>query len=186
MLAGQLLGWLRQIPVVCFNPEKYDLNVIKQFFIRYLMKPSEEDDEIDETRFVIKRQNTFMCFSTNMLMFCDMVNYLAPGFRYDKYLKAYGFNCRKVNFRTSTWTMFGNWTTAFYHRRPHSTVGSKMKAYPTKTTLAARWCGTTTGWPWCATFSSGTTTVTLYPSSKTSTNSSPSNNSSISICSKAG
>ena len=39
-LAGQLLGWLRQLPVVCFNSGKYDLNVIKRFFVPYLMKPS--------------------------------------------------------------------------------------------------------------------------------------------------
>ena len=96
-LAGQLLGWLRQLPVVGFNSGKYDLNVIKRFFVPYLMKPS-EDDEIDETRFVIKRQNTFMCFSTNKLKFLDMVNFLAPGYSYDKYLKAYGCNLQKGHF----------------------------------------------------------------------------------------
>ena len=76
-LIGQLLGWLHHLPVIGFNSGKYDLNVIKQFFVPYLLKPSkqednedgneedeeEEDDDDDETRFVIKRQNTFMCFS---------------------------------------------------------------------------------------------------------------------------
>ena len=61
------------------------------------MKPS-ENDEIDETRFVIKRQNTFMCFSTDKLKFLDMVNFLAPGYSYDKYLKAYGCNLQKGHF----------------------------------------------------------------------------------------
>ena len=96
-LAVQLLGWLRQLPVVGFNSGKYDLNVVKKFFIPYLMKPS-EDDEIDETRFVIKRQNTFMCFSTNKLKFLDMVNFLAPGYSYDKYLTAYGCMQQKGHF----------------------------------------------------------------------------------------
>ena len=96
-LAGQLHGWLRQLPVVGFNSGKYDLNVIKRFFVPYLLKPS-EDDEIDETRFVIKIQNTFMCFSTNKLKFLDMVNFLAPGYSYDKYLKAYGCNLQKGHF----------------------------------------------------------------------------------------
>ena len=94
-LIGQLLGWLHQLPVIGFNSGKYDLNVIKQFFVAYLLKPSkqdkdedidEEDDDDDETQFVIKRQNTFMCFSTKKLKFLDIVNYLAPGFSYDKYL----------------------------------------------------------------------------------------------------
>ena len=96
-LAGQLHGWLRQLSVVGFNSGKYDLNVIKRIFVPYLMKPS-EDDEIDDTRFVIKRQNTFMCFSTNKLKFLDMVNFLAPGYSYDKYLKAYGCNLQKGHF----------------------------------------------------------------------------------------
>ncbi len=76
-LIGQLLGWL---PVIGLNSGKYDLNVVKQFFVPYLLKPSkqdneyvdeeeeeEEDDDDDETRFVIKRQNTFMCFATKKL-----------------------------------------------------------------------------------------------------------------------
>ena len=106
-LIGQLLGWLHQLPVIGFNSGKYDLNVIKQFFVAYLLKPSkqdkdedidEEDDDDDETQFVIKRQNTFMCFSTKKLKFLDIVNYLAPGFSYDKYLTAYGCKLEKGHF----------------------------------------------------------------------------------------
>ena len=37
-LIGQLLGWLHQLPVIGFNSGKYDLNVIKQFFVPYLLK----------------------------------------------------------------------------------------------------------------------------------------------------
>ena len=75
----------------------------------YLPKPSkhddnddkdvdEEDDDDDETRIVIKRQNTFMCFTTKKLKFLDVTNYLAPGFSYDKYLKAYGCELQKGHF----------------------------------------------------------------------------------------
>ena len=52
----------------------------------------------NDIQFVIKRQNTFMCFSTPKLKFCDIVNYLAPGFSYDKYLKAYGCELQKGHF----------------------------------------------------------------------------------------
>ena len=38
-LIGQLLGWLHQLPVIGFNLGKYDLNVVKQFFVPYLLKP---------------------------------------------------------------------------------------------------------------------------------------------------
>ena len=109
-LIGQLLGWVHQLPVIGFNSGKYDLNVVKQFFIPYLLKPSkqddndeeeeeDDDDDDDETRFVIKRQNTFMCFSTRKLIFVlDIINFLAPGYSYDKYLKAYGCELQKGHF----------------------------------------------------------------------------------------
>ena len=48
--------------------------------------------------FVIKRNNTFMCLSTDQLKFLDMINYIAPGFSYDKYLKAYGCEVTKGHF----------------------------------------------------------------------------------------
>ena len=107
---GQLLGWLHQLPVIGFNSGRYDLNVIKQLFVPYLLKPSkqdnedvdeeeeEEEDDDDETRLVIKRQNTFMCFATKKLKFLDITSYLAPGFSYDKYLKAYGCELQKGHF----------------------------------------------------------------------------------------
>ena len=100
-LIGQLLGWLHQLPVIGFNSGRYDLNVIKQFFIPYLLKPSKQDneeEEADETRFVIKRQNTFMCFATKNLKFLDITSYLAPGFSYAKYLTAYGCELGKGHF----------------------------------------------------------------------------------------
>ena len=103
-LIGQLLGWLRQLPVIGFNSGRYDLNVVKKFFIPYLLKPSKQDDKdaddeaADEIRFIIKRQNTFMCFATKKLKFLDICNYLAPGVSYAKYLTAYGCELEKGHF----------------------------------------------------------------------------------------
>ena len=39
-----------------------------------------------------------MCLSTDQLKFLDMNNYLAPGFSYAKYLKAYGCEVTKGHF----------------------------------------------------------------------------------------
>ena len=91
-LEKQLQTWLRQLPVIGFNSGHYDLNVVKKFFIPYMLKGN------DKTRFVIKRQNTFMCFSTTNLKFLDVTQYLAPGVSYDKYLKAYGCELQKGHF----------------------------------------------------------------------------------------
>ena len=91
-LEKQLQTWLRQLPVIGFNSGHYDLNVVKKFFIPYMLKGN------DKTRFVIKRQNTFMCFSTTNLKFLDVTQYLAPDVSYDKYLKAYGCELQKGHF----------------------------------------------------------------------------------------
>ena len=115
-LMGQLYGWMHQLPFIGFNSGKYDLNAIKQFLISYFLSTSkteeqeEEEDKEQEDKekeekndsigsfFVIKRNNTFMCMSTDQLKFLHMINYIAPGFSYDMYLKAYGCEVTKSNF----------------------------------------------------------------------------------------
>ena len=88
-LEKQLQTWLRQLPVIGFNSGHYDLNVVKKFFVPLL---------IHNNAAVIKRQNTFMCFSTTNLKFLDVTQYIAPGVSYDKYLKAYGCELQKGHF----------------------------------------------------------------------------------------
>ena len=88
-LENQLQVWLHQLPVVGFNSGRYDLNAIKKFFVPLL---------IHNNTAVIKRQNTYMCLSTDKLKFVDICNYLAPGVSYDKYLKAYGCELQKGHF----------------------------------------------------------------------------------------
>ena len=94
-LERQLQAWLHQLPVIGFNSSKYDLNAIKRFFVPLLIRTSDVEQA---SCFVIKRQNTFTCLSTDKLKFVDICNYLAPGFSYDKYLKAYGCAQQKGHF----------------------------------------------------------------------------------------
>ena len=88
-LLDQLFSWLRQLPVIGFNSGKYDLNMIKRSFVPLL---------ISNNAAVIKRQNNFMCLSTDKLKFLDVTQYLAPGVSYAKYLKAYGCELQKGHF----------------------------------------------------------------------------------------
>ena len=88
-LAGQLHGWLHQLPVIGFNSGKYDLNMIKRSCVPLL---------ISNNAAVIKRQNTYMCLYTDELKFVDICNYLAPGVSYAKYLTAYGCELGKGHF----------------------------------------------------------------------------------------
>ena len=75
------------VTVVGFNSGHYDLNAIKQFLVPYFLsatkREEQEEEEEDENEgdgsfFVIKRNNTFMCLSTDQLKFLDMTNYIAP------------------------------------------------------------------------------------------------------------
>ena len=117
-LMGQLYGWMHQLPLIGFNSGKYDLNAVKQFLIPYFLSTSktEEQEQEDEEEkeqegkekeeendgvgsfFVIKRNNTFMCLLTDLLKFLNMTKFIAPGFSYDKYLKAYGCEVTKGHF----------------------------------------------------------------------------------------
>lgn len=81
-LKERLESYLKQLPVVGFNSGKYDLNTTKKFLIPVLV-------EIEQIQFTIKRNNNFMSLSTNHLRFLDVTNFLAPGFSYAKFLKAY-------------------------------------------------------------------------------------------------
>ena len=94
-LENQLQVWLHQLPVVGFNSGRYDLNAIKRFFVPLLIHNNTTERA---SCFVIKRQNNFMCLSTDKLKFVDICNYLAPGVSYDKYLKAYGCELQKGHF----------------------------------------------------------------------------------------
>ena len=100
-LIERLHGHPRQLPVVGFNSGKYDLNVMIKFLLpHFLLHGNRKGKLVDETSswFIIKKQNNLMCLSTNTLKFLDITNYLAPGFSYDKYLKAYGCTVTKGNF----------------------------------------------------------------------------------------
>ena len=94
-LEKQLQAWLHQLPVPGFNSGRYDLNAIKRFFVPLLIHNNTTERA---SCFVIKRQNNFMCLSTDKLKFVDICNYLAPGVSYDKYLKAYGCELGKGHF----------------------------------------------------------------------------------------
>ena len=80
-------SYLKTLPVIGFHSGKYDLNVIMKYITAYLLDDDayEEEEEEDGRSpfYVIKKNNDFMCLSTDTLTFLDITNYLAPGFSYD-------------------------------------------------------------------------------------------------------
>ena len=81
-LEEKLNAYIQELPVLGSNSGKYDLNASKEFLFPYLIKHQ-------PIKITVKRNNNHMCIKTDSLKFLDISNYLAPGFSYDQFLKAY-------------------------------------------------------------------------------------------------
>ena len=99
-LLSELHAYVKKVPVVGFNSQKYDINVMKAELFRRLkaldvddgeIVTDDDDDDVDTKSkgFIVKKNNTFPCVETARLRFLDICNFIAPGYSYDKYLKAY-------------------------------------------------------------------------------------------------
>jgi len=82
-------AFLKEHIILGFNSGKYDLNVVKPLIIKHL-RP--------RVSFTILKNNDFMCLKTDIFKFLDIKNYIAPGFLYKKFIKAYGASQSKFCF----------------------------------------------------------------------------------------
>ena len=83
-------NWVNQVPVFGFNSGRYDINMIKEYFVKNLAIISDVD--------VAKKENSYMFLSTSNFKFLDIKNYLAPGLSYDAWCRAYGCELQKLAF----------------------------------------------------------------------------------------
>ena len=90
--------WLRQVPLVSFNGQNYDLHVMKAALVRSLHAVDENGKEKSTIEHVVKKQEALACVSTDRLRIIDMVNIIGAGYTYDKYLKAFDVEQRKGYF----------------------------------------------------------------------------------------
>jgi hypothetical protein len=127
--------------VVGFNSSRYDINVIKPYLIQALATDNQniatidldgDDDNAPDTqsrdtgiKFVVKRNNQYMCIATSKLRFLDIVNFLAPGFSYAKYLKAFHVSEEKGFFPYEHMTSLDKLDEASLP--PHSAFYSSLK-----------------------------------------------------------
>ena len=74
-------SYLKELPVVGFNSGRYDLCLIKKLFLT-LFHPNIE--------FTVKKNNNYVCIKSSNLKFLDMVNYIAPGFFNQNFIKVFG------------------------------------------------------------------------------------------------
>ena len=83
-------NWVNQVPVFGFNSGRYDINMIKEYFVKDLAKISDVK--------VAKKENSYMFLSLPNFKFLDIKNYLAPGLSYDAWCRAYGCELQKLAF----------------------------------------------------------------------------------------
>ena len=82
--------WVNQVPVFGFNSGRYDINMIKEYFVGDLAGISDVN--------VAKKENSYMFLSYPDFKFLDIKSYLAPGLSYDAWCRAYGTELQKLAF----------------------------------------------------------------------------------------
>ena len=87
----EVINYFSELPVISFNGQRYDINVIRAPLIRYL-------SQNDTILFAIKRNNAMKCIKTKHLKFLDITNFIAPGFSYFAFIKAYDCQMEKAVF----------------------------------------------------------------------------------------
>ena len=84
--------WVNQVPVVGFNSGKYDMNMIKEYFVKRVSFDEEKDG------FAAKKDNGYMFITTSRFKFLDVKNYIGPGLSYDAGCRSMGFKLHKLVF----------------------------------------------------------------------------------------
>ena len=83
-------NWVNQVPVFGFNSGSYDINMIKEYFVKDIAEISDVN--------VAKKENSYMFLSLKNFKFLDIKSYLAPGLSYDAWCRAYGCELQKLVF----------------------------------------------------------------------------------------
>ncbi len=79
------------MPVLGFNSGKYDINMIKEYFVKHM---TESEGNIS----VAKKENSYMFLTTDNFKFLDVKAYLAPDLSLDAWCKANGCTFEKLVF----------------------------------------------------------------------------------------
>ena len=71
-----------QLITLGFNSSKYDLNLVKQSMAKIFNFQC-------SAKFTVKKNNSYVCLSTDLFKFLDVTQYLAPGHDYSSFLKSF-------------------------------------------------------------------------------------------------
>ena len=88
--------WVNQVPVIGFNSGKYDLNMVKEYFVKRISY--NKKDKCNDDVFAAKKENDCMFLTTSNFKFLDVKNYIDPGLSYDAWCKSMGCRLQKLMF----------------------------------------------------------------------------------------
>ena len=88
--------WANEVPLTGFNSGKYDLNMVKEYFVKEISY--NKDDEYNEDVFAAKKENDYMFLTTSKFKFLDVKNYIGPVLSYYAWCKSMGCIVQKLMF----------------------------------------------------------------------------------------
>ena len=100
MLPGEVQEQWRQrvnqVLVIGFNSGKYDIDMVKEYFLREIIY--NEDNECNDDVFAAKKENDYMFLTIPRFKFSDVKNYIRLGLSYDAWCKPMGCRLQKLMF----------------------------------------------------------------------------------------
>ena len=88
--------WVNQVPVIGLNSGKYDINMVKEYFVKEISY--NKDDECSEDVFAVKNVNDYMFLTICSFKFLDVKNCIGPGLIYDAWCKSMICRLQKLMF----------------------------------------------------------------------------------------
>ena len=88
--------WVNQIAEIGFNGGIYELNMVKEYFIKEISY--NKDDECNKDVFAAKKENKHMFLTTAKFKFLDVKSYIGPGISYDAWCNSMDCRLQKLMF----------------------------------------------------------------------------------------
>ena len=76
-LQRQQRQWVNQVLLISFNSGKYDLNIMKAYFVKKISY--NKKDKYNEGVFAAKKENDYMFLTSSKFKFLYFKNYIGPG-----------------------------------------------------------------------------------------------------------
>lgn len=88
----QFNAYINQLVCIGLNSSFYDLSILKNNLSKHLELCT------DDSSYIIKKTNRYLCIANSKLKFLDVGNYMSPGTSYENFLKCFNITAKKSFF----------------------------------------------------------------------------------------